>query len=112
MKLLACLTLLALTGAPVLAQDTRPLELASANERLNSTYQQILRRMALDEQAKLRKAQRAWIAYRDLDCAWAFSAQPLDCQIQRTEERITALEDSFFRDKAGKYIMGDDKQKK
>lgn len=67
--------------------------------------------MAPDEQAKLKKAQRAWIAFRDLDCAWAFSAQPLDCQIQRTEERITALEDSFFRDKAGKYTMGDDKKK-
>jgi uncharacterized protein YecT (DUF1311 family) len=67
--------------------------------------------MTPDEQAKLRKAQRAWIAYRDLDCGWAFTSQPLDCQIHRTEERLTALEDSFFTDKTGKYTMGDERQK-
>jgi uncharacterized protein YecT (DUF1311 family) len=111
MKLTACLILLTMMVGTVLAQDTRPSELASANERLNSTYQQILSRMASDEQVKLRKAQRAWIAYRDLDCTWAFSAQPLDCQIQRTEERITTLADSYFRDKAGQYMMGGNKPK-
>ncbi|VXB60943.1 lysozyme inhibitor LprI family protein [Massilia sp. 9I] len=111
MKSIACLTLLTLTIGTALAQDTRPAELANANERLNTTYQRILSLMASDEQVKLRKAQRAWIEYRDLDCAWAFSAQPLDCQIQRTQERVAALEDSFFRDKAGTYRMGDDGKK-
>lgn len=111
MKHVACFTLLALTLGSAIAQDTRPSELAGANERLNSTYRRILGRMAPDEQAKLRKAQRAWIAYRDLDCAWAFSAEPLDCQIQRTEERVTALEDAFFRDKFGKYTMGAERKK-
>lgn len=111
MKLIACFALLVITTGPALGQDTRPFELAAANKRLNSTYQKILSRMAPDEQDKLRKAQRAWLSFRDLDCAWAFSAVPLDCQILRTEERITSLEESFFRDKAGDYTMGDDKKK-
>jgi hypothetical protein len=79
MRLIACFTLLSLTVGSAVAQDTWPSELASANERLNSIYQRVLDRMAPDEQAKLRKAQQAWIAYRDLDCeSFIGTGSPMD----------------------------------
>ena len=104
MKNLTALAVLIALTLSAKAQDTRPYELASADERLNAVYQQILKKMDGDAQTKFRKAQRAWIAFRDLDCAWAFDRVPLDCKINRTEERTKALEDTYFSDARGNYI--------
>ena len=105
MKCLIGLIALLAFAAPAFTQDTRPDELSSANNRLNAMYQGLLGRMTADNQDKLKRAQRAWITYRDLDCKWAYPAAPLDCLISRTEERITALGDTVFLDKAGNHSL-------
>jgi uncharacterized protein YecT (DUF1311 family) len=43
---------------------------AKADARLNAAYQDILRYVDGDQRTALVKAQRAWIAYRDADCAF------------------------------------------
>ena len=42
----------------------------AADQRLNKAYQDLLRYLDDAETAKLRTAQRAWIAFRDADCAF------------------------------------------
>lgn len=84
-------------------QDTRPYELESSNNRLNKVYKKILDRLQPDEQIKLRKSQRAWIIFRDLDCKWAFSAEPLDCLVDRTDNRANELENTVFSDLKNNY---------
>jgi uncharacterized protein YecT (DUF1311 family) len=113
MKFLRCALLLMLVVGPVLAggQDTRQAELTKADQKLNEVYQKILHRLAEPEQVKLKKSQRAWMAFRDLDCKWAFDAVPLDCMIDRTENRVRELEQTVFSDKAGAYQRAKDKPK-
>ena len=81
-------------------QDTRPAELESANTKLNSIYQKIIGVLNDKERLKLRKAQRSWLAFRDQDCAWWVWAEPLECLIDRTENRTKELEETFL------YEMG------
>lgn len=53
------------------------------------------------DQAALKKAQRAWIEFRDADCAFgAFDLR--GCFIQRTDERDKQLRTSGYRDANGK----------
>lgn len=85
-------------------QDTRPYELDHANKKLNSIYRIILGKMKFSDQMKLKKAQREWIIFRDLDCTWAYSAEPLDCMIDRTKNRTKELEETTFSDVKGEYI--------
>ncbi|MFO1350893.1 MAG: lysozyme inhibitor LprI family protein [Gammaproteobacteria bacterium] len=42
-----------------------------ADQRLNEVYKQLRERLDADGKTRLRDAQRAWIAYRDAECAWA-----------------------------------------
>lgn len=81
-------------------QDTRQAEVKYFDEKLNSCYKKILQKLGPVDQVKLRKAQRQWIIFRDLDCNWAYSVHSLDCLITRTETRIKELEDSklYYRD--------------
>ena len=112
MKLFRCALLMLVVGPTLAAgQDTRQAELGRANQKLNEVYQQILHRLAEPEQGKLKKSQRAWIAFRDLDCKWAFGAEPVDCMIDRTENRVRELEQTVFFDKAGAYQRAKDKPK-
>lgn len=85
-------------------QDTRPAELEYANKRLNEVYKQIIGKLEPSEQIKLRKSQRQWITFRDLDCAWAFGAEPLDCLIDRTDNRMKELSHTWFFDVKGSYF--------
>jgi uncharacterized protein YecT (DUF1311 family) len=112
MKVARYAVLLALVGQPVFAQDTRQAESSRADQRLNDVYQQILHRLTEPEQAKLKRAQHAWIAFRDLDCKWAFAAEPLDCMIDRTENRVRELEQTVFFDKKGAYQRSKDNKPK
>jgi uncharacterized protein YecT (DUF1311 family) len=75
----------------------------AADAKLNKTYKQITARLSdLPEfHAALTKAQRAWIAYRDAECAFVSSAvadgsaYPMianDCLAALTESRIQDLE--------------------
>jgi uncharacterized protein YecT (DUF1311 family) len=110
MKFLPCALAVALAalGQPVFAQDTRSAELMRANRKLDSLYGQILDRLSGAEQDRLKRAQRVWLQFRDLDCKWAFDVEPLDCMIDRTENRVRELEQTSFTDKAGAYKRAKD----
>lgn len=80
-----CLTLL-LPAAPAIAQECNPsdetqmgLNICAAadykaeDEKLNTTYGEIMKRLADDAEGRklLQDSQRAWIAFRDAECAFA-----------------------------------------
>lgn len=78
----------------------RNLDVADA--ALNDAYRKIVVRLAQDTEAigQLRAAQRAWIAFRDAECAFAASSveggsiYPMihaDCLREATEARTAAL---------------------
>ncbi|NEX92642.1 lysozyme inhibitor LprI family protein [Caulobacter sp. 17J65-9] len=103
------LTVTTLCGAMALAtsayaQDTRDAELASSDRALNATYQTLIRRLRPADQASLRAAQRAWIAFRDADCAFG-DADKRDCLIQRTDERERQLRETVYFDGRGEAFM-------
>ncbi|WP_168076504.1 lysozyme inhibitor LprI family protein [Caulobacter sp. SSI4214] len=77
------------------------MELEAQNARLNRAYQGAMSRLRLPRQkAALQKAQRAWIAFRDADCAsqedseWSKLKQisANDCVLSRTIQRADELE--------------------
>jgi uncharacterized protein YecT (DUF1311 family) len=45
----------------------------AADKKLNDTWQEALKRAAGKQQEQLKKAQQAWIALRDADCAFLAS---------------------------------------
>ncbi|MES2784876.1 MAG: lysozyme inhibitor LprI family protein [Pseudomonadota bacterium] len=102
---------LVLSHVPAAAQDTRPAELQSEDQKLNAIYTKIMKRLPDADKDKFRKSQRAWIAFRDLDCRWAYGAVPLDCMIDRTHNRITELEETVFYDARGGYQRVGDKSR-
>lgn len=73
--------------------------LADANRRVNLAYQKALPTFPTDQQAKLRSAERTWIAFREQDCrvytgadAGSMAAPAyLSCMVDRTETRIREL---------------------
>lgn len=76
-------------------------ELEQHDVRLNRAYQAALGRLDFPRQkAALRKAQRAWIAFRDADCDsyqdadWGPSSgvDAVACRLRRTAERADELE--------------------
>ena len=85
-------------------QDTRPYEFKDSDMKLNDVYKQIIDRIKPSGQIKLRKAQRSWIIFRDLDCDWAFNAVPYDCLIERTDTRTKELKETYFSDINHHYI--------
>lgn len=79
-------------------------ELAVQDAALNAAYRTLIVDMTPDQKTGLQKAQRAWIAFRDADCASRYSPDwgsmsTLDanfCVLRRTTERTIELEG--FRD--------------
>jgi uncharacterized protein YecT (DUF1311 family) len=76
-------------------------EMMRHDVRLNRAYQAALGRLEFPRQkAALRKAQRAWIAFRDADCDsygdadWGPSSRVdgMACRLERTAERADELE--------------------
>jgi uncharacterized protein YecT (DUF1311 family) len=76
-------------------------ELQVQDGRLNTAYQAAILRLERPRQkAALQKAQRAWIAFRDADCAayvdedWGSMArvEANACVLERTRERAAELE--------------------
>ncbi|MDR5853564.1 lysozyme inhibitor LprI family protein [Caballeronia sp. LZ062] len=45
-------------------------ELKAADQKLNDTYRALLSKVSKDGAEQLRKAQRAWLAWRDAQCAF------------------------------------------
>mgnify|MGYP000476956381 CR=1 FL=1 len=77
------------------------VELKVQDARLNRAYQDAMKRLDLPRQkTALKKAQRAWIAYRDADCAsvydpdWGSLAriEANACVLDHTARRADALE--------------------
>lgn len=77
-------------------------ELKAQDARLNRAYQGAMKRMTLPRQkTALQKAQRAWIAFRDADCAahldadWGTISQveSASCRLDHTARRADMLED-------------------
>ncbi|MBD1588256.1 lysozyme inhibitor LprI family protein [Pseudomonas typographi] len=89
------------------ATSTRALEqcaqqsLATADQALNSAYRDLLGHVSEPAaNTKLVAAQRAWVAFRDADCAAQYQLYEggsmrnlalLGCKQQRTEERTRTL---------------------
>ena len=90
-------------SAATAAQDTRNAELAVSDQQLNATYRTLMRQLGPQDQAALRMAQRAWIAFRDADCAFGFGDRR-DCLMQRTDEREKQLRDSTYFNGKGEQI--------
>lgn len=82
-------------------------ELEAADRHLNRVYRRLLRQLPADEpdhhpRRALVEAQRAWIRFRDAECALAGeteggirmwkSAQDIACQARMTRERVERLE--------------------
>ncbi|MFO1013693.1 MAG: lysozyme inhibitor LprI family protein [Caulobacteraceae bacterium] len=69
--------------------------------RLNSIYQSVIRRLTPSQAAALRQSERAWIAYRDANCAakldvleWGTMSRltAADCLVSMTIQRTIELE--------------------
>ncbi|AMJ71253.1 hypothetical protein AW879_15525 [Enterobacter cloacae] len=72
----------------------------AADKKLNQTYQAAIKRAAAPQRDLLKKAQQAWIALRDADCAFISSGteggsvQPMivnQCLAEKTVEREAFL---------------------
>lgn len=78
---------------------------ATWDKRLNDAYQQALKDAASNEQREqLRKAQRAWIAYRDANCLYYRMGEGTiakldagECMRSMTESRAKELESAGHR---------------
>ncbi|MFV2058460.1 MAG: lysozyme inhibitor LprI family protein [Thiohalomonadales bacterium] len=60
--------------AAVVATPAHALSVQDADKLLNDTYNVAIKLLSSDKAKKLRKAQRAWITYRDLTCAFEAAA--------------------------------------
>ena len=77
------------------------VELEVQDAALNAAYRDLVRDMTPSQKAGLQKAQRAWIAFRDADCAARYSPDwgsmstitANFCMLRRTVERTIELEE-------------------
>ncbi len=90
-------------------------ELNEADDGLNKTYQSILKKInQIGDRdpliASLKRAQREWVTYRDLNCKFyseiysggsAVGTEFVACKARMTKERLTELSDKlkYFHDK-------------
>ncbi len=80
--------------------DCIGVELKVQDAALNVAYRAVIADMTPDQKAGVQKAQRAWIAFRDADCAARYSPDwgtisaitANMCVLQRTVERTLELE--------------------
>lgn len=83
--------------------STGKAELEYYDKQLNLIYRKIYSKLSPDDQRKFKISQREWINFRDKDCTWAFTAVPLECLIDRTDNRIQELSETVFFDSKGNY---------
>jgi uncharacterized protein YecT (DUF1311 family) len=95
-------------GSTVDVTNSFEKEFRQADLDLNKTYKLALKDLQESDAALLRKAQRAWIAYRDAQCDAEYakwgggSGGPgghLQCLATITEERIVRLRKTYLLDK-------------
>ncbi len=74
---------------------------AIADQKLNQTYQQLIRQLSTQRKQRLIEAQRAWISFRDKTCEFESSqmlggsAEPLlrtTCLTRVTQQRVQDLQ--------------------
>lgn len=72
-----------------------------ADARLNGLYSQLVKKTVAEDRPKLQAAQRAWLAYRDLECSFegaeaeGGTLQPMlvsDCRNTLTRQRVADFE--------------------
>jgi uncharacterized protein YecT (DUF1311 family) len=84
--------------------DCYAANLAAANKALAETYAGLMAQKTfyVGSRDGLRDVERAWIAYKDKECAYEYGAAPsnenywlahADCEIRVTEQRIRELQD-------------------
>jgi len=89
----AGLVLCAFLAVPAAARD----DAAHADAELNAAYQALLAQLGDGDRQRLRDAQRAWIAFRDRECAFRTqgradsAAAAADCAAELTQQRTEAL---------------------
>lgn len=78
------------------------VQLRRVDAQLNAAYGALLKKLDANRRAKLQKAERAWIAYRDAQCDYegseseGGSIQPLEvagCKTELTKARIGQLKE-------------------
>jgi uncharacterized protein YecT (DUF1311 family) len=101
--IMACIAVPATSRAQSQAEMNQQAlaEYREADQRLNAVYRDLMAKVSPAGQAKLREAQRAWLRFRDLECAFATagtadgSVHPMilsGCLAGLTVERIGHLE--------------------
>lgn len=80
--------------------------LSSQDRRLNAIYQRLMSPRVLDDESRvlLRDAQRAWISFRDAECAWQGDTfrggtqrgvVEIGCKGDMTKTRVDQLQQEF-----------------
>ena len=86
-------------------QDCMDDEWKKSDAELNRVYQESLKKLKPEPAALLKKAQRAWLSYRDAQCDADYkmfaggTAAPLaltHCRVTLTQERTKTLEDTYL----------------
>ena len=80
-------------------RECQRVALIEVDCRLNASYRRAIAGLEPDQQEKLRRSERAWIAFRDADCDVFYSAQigtrsflqAGSCLINHSEQRIRDL---------------------
>lgn len=79
-------------------------ELKKADAELNKVYRLTLKKLEADDAALLRKAQRAWLAYRDAQCEadralWGGGtggpAAWMSCKLELTSQRTAEIRNTY-----------------
>ena len=80
-------------------KDCDAAELGRREAILNKLYQQVLRAVGPGQQARLRKAERAWVAFAEAECDFRMAPEvggmdaPLVCNVCRLEVIARRIED-------------------
>ena len=91
-------------GITVELQACNVAELARRDMLLNQTYGQLLSALPVDRQAKLRTAERTWLAFADAECAFRTSSEtggtdaPLieeSCRLSLVATRVADLQQAL-----------------
>jgi uncharacterized protein YecT (DUF1311 family) len=86
-------------------QDCMDNEWKKSDADLNRVYQEFLKKLKPEQATALKKAQRAWLTYRDAQCEADYkmsaggTAAPLaltQCRVTLTQERTKTLKNTYL----------------
>lgn len=104
----ACLTKAGHDGAAIVVCENA--ETPGQDDQLNTAYQRLHAILRPYQRDLLVKDERAWIAFRDAECAFqgsqliggppgiemqAWASQKADCMLRQTHDRVRTLEDDY-----------------